>query len=91
MKDKILRNKFKKKELKIKQWKAITNNLIIPLTIRINGKCFQDLLPYFTKIRNICKLTHRKRGIIKKFGISRLQFRKLAEEGYLPGVRRASW
>ena len=43
------------------------------------------------RLRNRCNLTGRGRGYIRKFGVSRLVFRKWALEGKLPGVRKASW
>lgn len=43
------------------------------------------------RLRNRCALTGRSRGYIRDFGISRIIFRKMAHEGKLPGVRKASW
>ncbi len=43
------------------------------------------------RLRNRCALTGRSRGYIRDFGISRIVFRKMAHEGKLPGVRKASW
>ncbi len=44
-----------------------------------------------TRVRNRCVLTGRGRGNYEKFGLCRHMFRKLAHEGKLPGVRKASW
>ncbi|NTV82370.1 30S ribosomal protein S14 [Chlorobaculum thiosulfatiphilum] len=44
-----------------------------------------------TRVRTRCVLTGRGRGNYKKFGLCRHMFRKLALEGKLPGVRKASW
>lgn len=44
-----------------------------------------------TRVRNRCQLTGRPRGNYRKFGLSRNAFRKLALEGRLPGVTKASW
>lgn len=44
-----------------------------------------------TRVRNRCELTGRPRGNYRKFGLSRNVFRKLALEGKLPGVTKASW
>jgi small subunit ribosomal protein S14 len=41
--------------------------------------------------RNRCKLCGRPRGYIRLFMMCRLCFRKLALEGYLPGVKKTSW
>lgn len=43
------------------------------------------------RVRNRCKLTGRPRGYIRQFGISRLMFRKMALEGKIAGVTKASW
>lgn len=40
---------------------------------------------------NRCSVCGRSRAYIKKFGLCRICFRKLAHEGLLPGVRKASW
>jgi small subunit ribosomal protein S14 len=38
-----------------------------------------------------CELCGRSRAVYRKFKICRLCFRKLAGEGRIPGVRKASW
>lgn len=40
---------------------------------------------------NRCKLTGRPRGYMRTFGISRNVFRKMALDGKIPGVTKASW
>jgi len=36
-------------------------------------------------------LCGRPRAVYRKFGICRICFRKLADQGLIPGVRKASW
>ena len=43
------------------------------------------------RVINRCKLSGRPRGNDQKFGLSRMAFRKLALDGKLPGVTKASW
>ena len=43
------------------------------------------------RVRNRCAITGRPRGYIRMFGICRNQFRELALQGKIPGVRKASW
>ena len=43
------------------------------------------------RVVNRCNITGRPRGNFKKFGLSRLMFRKMAHEGLIPGVIKASW
>ncbi|KAA6341639.1 Alternate 30S ribosomal protein S14 [termite gut metagenome] len=43
------------------------------------------------RLHNRCKLTGRPKGYIRQFGVSRIQFREMASNGLIPGVRKASW
>lgn len=50
------------------------------------------LTPKFsTRIKRRCKICGRPRAVYRKFGICRICFRKLADQGMIPGVRKASW
>ncbi len=40
---------------------------------------------------NRCSITGRPKGYMREFGISRIQFREMASNGLIPGVRKASW
>jgi small subunit ribosomal protein S14 len=44
-----------------------------------------------TRLHNRCKLTGRPKGYMRQFGVSRIQFREMASQGLIPGVRKASW
>ena len=43
------------------------------------------------RLHNRCALTGRPRGYMRKFGICRVVFRKMAHAGVIPGVRKSSW
>ncbi len=43
------------------------------------------------KIRLRCQICGRGRANFRKFGVCRICFRKLASDGLIPGVRKASW
>ncbi|MBM3854614.1 MAG: 30S ribosomal protein S14 [Verrucomicrobia bacterium] len=43
------------------------------------------------RIRNRCSLSGRPRAYLRKFGVSRIQFRELALAGKIPGVIKSSW
>ena len=43
------------------------------------------------RVHNRCKLTGRPKGYIRQFGISRVTFREMANQGLIPGVKKASW
>ena len=46
---------------------------------------------FSTRAVNRCGLCGRPRGYMRKFNLCRICFRKLANEGMLPGVIKSSW
>ena len=40
---------------------------------------------------NRCHTCGRPRAYLRKFGLCRLCFRRLANEGKIPGIKKASW
>lgn len=38
-----------------------------------------------------CTRCGRPHGVIRKFGLCRICFRELANQGQLPGVKKSSW
>jgi small subunit ribosomal protein S14 len=43
------------------------------------------------RLHNRCELTWRPNGYMRKFKICRVMLRKMANEGKIPGVTKASW
>lgn len=45
------------------------------------------------KVRRVnrCSQCGRARAYLRKFGLCRICFRSMAHQGFLPGVRKASW
>ena len=43
------------------------------------------------RVRNRCNLTGRPRGYYRRFGLSRISLREMANHGLIPGVTKASW
>ncbi len=43
------------------------------------------------RLHNRCKITGRPKGYMRDFGLSRIQFREMASNGLIPGVKKASW
>ena len=41
--------------------------------------------------RNRCRLTGRPHGVYRKFGLGRNELRRLAMQGHVPGLVKASW
>ncbi|MFH1181069.1 MAG: type Z 30S ribosomal protein S14 [bacterium] len=48
--------------------------------------------PKFTvRISRRCFRCGRKRGYMRKFGLCRICFREMANQGLIPGVKKSSW
>ena len=91
IKQRYLFRNFEKRRLVLK---IISRNLDIKKDLRwkLNQKWFffhQN--SSITRIKNLCVLTGRSRSIYRLFKISRIQLRKLASNGFLPGVSKYSW
>ena len=43
------------------------------------------------RYRNRCKISGRPRGYMRQFGLSRINFREMASNGLIPGIKKASW
>ncbi len=43
------------------------------------------------RLHNRCKITGRPKGYMRMFGLSRIQFREMASNGLIPGIKKASW
>ncbi|MDZ4230959.1 MAG: type Z 30S ribosomal protein S14, partial [Dehalococcoidales bacterium] len=46
---------------------------------------------YSVQQQNRCHVCGRPHAYIRKFGLCRICFRKLALSGQIPGVRKSSW
>jgi len=43
------------------------------------------------RVVNRCRVSGRRHGFIRKYGVSRLSFREAALQGLIPGVTKSSW
>jgi small subunit ribosomal protein S14 len=43
------------------------------------------------RVRSRDLVDGRPRGVLSKFGVSRVRFREMAHKGELPGVTKSSW
>ena len=46
---------------------------------------------FSSRIVRRCFRCGRKRGFMRKFGLCRICFRELANQGLIPGVKKSSW
>lgn len=73
---------------------TIKRNNILPIELR--EKAAEEIHAFprdscFVRIRPRCMLTSRARGTVKRFHLSRIMFRHLADYNKLSGVQRAMW
>ncbi len=48
--------------------------------------------PKFTTRRvRRCRICGRPRAVYRKFGLCRIHFREMADQGLIPGVKKSSW
>ncbi|MFV1964102.1 MAG: type Z 30S ribosomal protein S14 [Pirellulaceae bacterium] len=46
---------------------------------------------FTTRVERRCRICGRPRAVYRKFGVCRICFRELADQGLIPGVRKSSW
>ena len=74
--------------------KAIANDESNDETERLMARLKMAELPRNgnpTRVRNRCELTGRSRAYYRKFRLSRIMLRELANKGLIPGVIKSSW
>ena len=74
--------------------KAIANDESKEETERLIARLKMAELPRNgnpTRVRNRCELTGRSRAYYRKFRLSRIMLRELANKGLIPGVIKSSW
>jgi len=94
-KDLKKRLNFKDYEKEIKVYKALINNELLPLDLRLS---IQDEMVKTvpksarrTQQRNLCLETGRARGVLNSYGLSRIEIKERGELGEISGWRRSSW
>ena len=88
------RKLVEKNAAKYAKLKAIANDESKDETERLIARLKMAELPRNgnpTRIRNRCELTGRPRAYYRKFRLSRIMLRELANKGLIPGVIKSSW
>lgn len=91
--DQIKRERFLKKELRLKTLKTLYHDLSLPKSVRQKAQVQIAKLRKSTKvkIRNRCFISGRSRAVYRKIGLSRIMIRELGHEGGIIGMYKASW
>lgn len=88
------RKLVEKVQPKLEKLKAKANDESLDETERLIARLKMAELPRNgnkTRIRNRCELTGRPRAYYRKFRLSRIMLRELANKGLIPGVTKSSW
>ena len=88
------RQSFALFETKRKSLQAIATNQNLDVSLRWWAQLEKSKLPRrssLSRFHNYCIETGRSRSVISFYKLSRLQFRRLASKGSLPGLRKSSW
>lgn len=86
----LVKNSFDKRA----RLKAIILDMKKPIEDRLEAVDSLNKMPKNTspiRLRNRCQFTGRSRGFLRKFKLSRLCFREMANQGLIPGIVKASW
>ncbi len=82
-------NKQRKREELVKKYAEIRRQLKKEKNYAALAKLPRDSSP--TRSHNRCQITGRSRAVLRKFKVSRIMLRELAAQGYIPGLKKASW
>lgn len=88
--ERLVKNSFDKRA----RLKATILDMKKPIEERLEAVDSLNKMPKNTspiRLRNRCQLTGRARGFLRKFKLSRLCFREMANQGLIPGIVKASW
>jgi small subunit ribosomal protein S14 len=83
-----------KQAAKYAKLKAVANDESRDETERLIARLKMAELPRNgnpTRVRNRCAITGRSRAYYRKFRLSRIMLRDLANKGLIPGVVKSSW
>ncbi len=86
----LVKNGFDKRA----RLKAIILDMKKPIEERLEAVDSLNKMPKnssATRLRNRCQFTGRARGFLRKFKLSRICFREMANQGLIPGIVKASW
>lgn len=81
--------KYNKQVQLIEQYRAVRQELKAQGDTQALAKLPKDSKP--TRLKKRDMIDGRPRGYMNKFGMSRINFRKHAHLGEIPGVTKASW
>lgn len=91
LKDYYNRKKIKNNYLSYFFYKTNINNFFIKKIVLYSLFRFFYTLFFYTKIKNFCVLSYRRRGVFNFFKLTRMMFKQYALNKQLVGIIKSSW
>lgn len=91
IKDYNRRYKIKKNYFLFLYLKSNVNNFYLKKKITYYFFRFFYLLYFYTKIKNFCIFSYRRRGVLNFFKLTRMMFKQYALNKQLVGIIKSSW
>lgn len=91
IKDVNLRYKYSNNYINYLYMKANITNMYLPKKIAYKYINIFVFYMYYTRLRNYCVISYRKRGVLNYFKLTRMMFKYYALNKYLNGVTKHSW
>ena len=88
--ERLVKNKWEKRA----KYKAVILDMSRPIEDRLAAVDALNRMPKNSspiRLHNRCQFTGRARGYLRKFRLSRICFREMANQGLIPGIVKASW
>lgn len=92
--DATRRRKYKDNEIKRQTLLSIYHNRHVSVSVRqrvMEELQILDRNSSLTRIKRRCVVSGRSHGVLRRYRLSRLVFRREALQGNIPGVFKASW
>lgn len=91
LKDYYDRKKIKSSHLNYSFYKTNINNFFIKKIVLYYLFRFFYSFFFYTKIKNFCVLSYRRRGVFNFFKLTRMMFKHYALNKQLVGILKSSW
>jgi ribosomal protein S14 len=85
---------YERREVSVKLYKSIEYNRFLSFNLRFRTSNKLARLvgtSGIARLKNYCIFTGRSRGVVSKFGVSRIMLRELFFGGKVYGVIKSSW
>ena len=93
IRQKGLSEEYLSQEEESKMFKVMTANSILSLSTwkKVLGSDVLTFSGGVSKIRKVCRVTGRSRGVLSDYQVSRIKWKEIFNRGLISGSRKSSW